>query len=221
MSQRNPQNERYNEENKAGKTRKSAASAKPSARKATVHEPAPKSKKQKKEEQRQRDQRREAQARAMGAELSRYEDTPEYKKLRRIWWICIASAIALVAVSFLCSRNEQLGFLYIPLLILGYVLIIVAFYIDLGKIRKMKKQHTANLMMGKSKEARAQQKKARAEARAQEKEAQEKFAEAKAEEEEKKANGFFGRFRKKSTPDSPPQESTPDSPEEKDGDAEK
>ena len=49
MSQRNPQNERYNDENRKGKTRKSAASAKPSSgRAATVREPAPKTKKQKK-----------------------------------------------------------------------------------------------------------------------------------------------------------------------------
>lgn len=197
MSQRNPLNERYNDENRKGKTRKSAASAKPSSeRAATVRDPAPKSKKQKKEERRQREEKRDQQLRTMAPDARRFEEQPEYKKLRRYWWICLIGAIALIAVSFLASRNEGLEFLYIPCLIAGYVLVIVAFYIDLGKIRKMRKNYEQTQVLGKSKQARAAQKKARAEARAQQKEAEEKFEEAKAAEEEKKANGIFARFRK-------------------------
>ena len=197
MSQRNPQNERYNDENRKGKTRKSAASAKPSSgRAATVREPAPKSKKQKKEERRQREEKRDQQLRAMAPDARRFEEQPEYKRLRRYWWICLIAAIVCIAVSFLTSRTETMTFLYIPLLIAGYVLVIVAFYIDLGKIRKMRKQYEQTQVLGKSKQARAAQKKARAEARAQQKEAEEKFEEAQAAKEEKKANGILGRFRK-------------------------
>ena len=49
MSQRNPLNERYNSENRTGKTRKSAASAKPKAeRAATLRDPVKKTPKEKK-----------------------------------------------------------------------------------------------------------------------------------------------------------------------------
>ena len=82
-------------------------------------------------------------------------------------------------------------------MIVAYVLIIVAFYIDLGKIRKERKLYNASILKGKSKEARKEQKKLRAEQRAQEKEAAEKFEAAKAEEAAKKEQGFLARFRKK------------------------
>ena len=132
----------------------------------------------------------------MAPDARRFEEQPEYKRLRRYWWICLIAAIVCIAVSFLTSRTETMTFLYIPLLIAGYVLVIVAFYIDLGKIRKMRKQYEQTQVLGKSKQARAAQKKARAEARAQQKEAEEKFEEAQAAKEEKKANGILGRFRK-------------------------
>lgn len=197
MSQRNPMNERYNDENRTGKTRKSAASAKPSsARAATVRTPAPKSKKQKQKEAREKEREREQRMNIPAADGKRFEDTDEYKKWRRLWWVCIVAAIVLIALSFASTQNEQIGFLYIPGLVAGYALVIAAFVIDLGKIRKLRKEFTQTVALGKSKEARAAQKKARAEARAQQKEAEEKFEAAKAEEESKKANGLLARFRK-------------------------
>ena len=198
MSQRNPMNERYNDENRKGKTRKSAASAKPSStRAATVHTPPPKTKKQKKAEARERERKQEQQMRAATPDSMRVENLPEYKKLRRIWWGCLIGAIVLIVISFLSTRSEALSVLYIPCLVLGYALVIAAFYIDFGKIRKLRKAQQQQMAQGKSKEARAAQKAARAEARAQQKEAEEKFAEAKAAEEEKKESGLFARFRKK------------------------
>ena len=85
MAQRNPMNDRYNtDERRAGKTRKSSASAKPKAqRAATLREPAPKTKKQKKEEARERE-RKESQK--LNAVESAFESTERYKKLRRTWW---------------------------------------------------------------------------------------------------------------------------------------
>lgn len=209
MTQRNPLNERYNDENRKGKTRKSAASAKPSAtRSGTLRDPAPKTKKQKREEARERELKQEQKYMVQVPNNKRLEDLPEYKKLRRIWWACLIGAIILIALSFYFSTQGNLNTFYIWCLIGGYALVIAAFYIDFGKIRKLRKQHEQQVMKGKSKEARAQQKAARAEARAQQKEAEEKFAAAKAEEEAKKENGFFARFRKK------PEESTPDSDEQ-------
>ena len=195
MSQRNFMNERYNEETRSGKTRKSSASAKPKAqRAATVREPAPKTAKQKKAEARERERAAMEKADYM---QSRFEETEGYKRLRRIWWVLLVGAILCTALSFVFQRNEGMQSLSLPVMILAYVLIIAAFYIDLGKIRKERKLYNSALVNNKSKEARREQKRARAEKRAQEQEAAEKFEAAKAEEAAKKENGFLARFRKK------------------------
>ena len=195
MTQRNPMNERYTDENRTGKTRKSSASAKPkAARAATVHEPAPKTKKQKKEEARERERE---QARKAEALSKRYEQTDGYKRLRRIWWGLLIGAVVATAASWIITQNPDLAGFSAVALVLAYVLIIAAFALDLGKIRKERKLYNASIANDNSKAARKEQKKLRAELREQEKEAAEKYEEAKAEEEAKKAQGFFGRFKKK------------------------
>ena len=212
MTQRNPLNDRYNtdsDEKRTGKTRKSSGSAKPKAqRAATVRDPAPKTKKQKKEEARERE-RKAAQKASVTNTL--FEDTPTYKKLRRFWWIALAVAIVCTALSFVLQRDAQLNAISMGLMIAAYAAIIIAFYIDFGKIRKERKMYTATLATNKSKAARKEQKKLRAEQRAQEKEAAEKYEAAKAEEAEKaaKKGGFFSRFRK----DAKPEEVTADKAE--------
>ena len=197
MSQRNPMNERYNEEKRSGKTRKSSASAKPKAtRAATVRDPAPKSKKQKKEEARERERKL---AQKEGALNGRYEETDGYKRLRKFWWAALIGAIAFTALSFVLQRYENMQQVSMAVMIIAYALIILAFYIDLGKIRKERRLYNASMLTSKSKEARKEQKRLRAEQREQEKEAAEKFDAAKAEEEAKKEkgiSGLLGRFRK-------------------------
>lgn len=195
MTQRNPMNERYNDENRTGKTRKSSASAKPKAeRSATVREPAPKTKKQKQAERKERERKEAQKAEALNG---RYEETDGYKRLRRIWWVCLIGAIIMTAVSWIVTQNESLSGISAPVLVIAYALIIVAFYIDLGKIRKERKIYNASLVKSNSKEARREQKRLRAEQREQEKEASEKYEEAKAAEEAKKSEGgFLSRFRK-------------------------
>ena len=195
MSQRNPLNDRYNEEKRSGKTRKSSASAKPkTARAATVRAPAPKTKKQKKEEERER---QEKAAKKASAIESRFEETDTYKRLRRYWWVALVGAILCTALSFFLQTNEAFTGAAMPLMVAAYALIIAAFYIDLGKIRKERKIYNATLSTNKSKEARREQKRLRAEQREQEREAAEKYEAAKAEETTKKEQGFFARFRKK------------------------
>ena len=196
MTQRNPMNDRYNtDEKRLGKTRKSSASAKPkAARAATVRDPAPKSKKQKKEEAKERERKAAQKA---GAIEGRFEETEGYKRLRRYWWIALVGAILCTAASFFFQTNEVLKVASMPIMILAYVLIIVAFYIDLGKIRKERKIYTASVVSNRSKEARKEQKRMRAEQREQEREAAEKLEAAKAEEESKAAargKGLLGRF---------------------------
>ena len=194
MSQRNFMNERYNDENRTGKTRKSSASAKPkTARAATVRDPAPKTKKQKKEEAKARER---AAMEKVDMIQGRFEETEPYKRLRRIWWVLLVGAILCTVLSFVLQRNEGLSQFSMPSMIAAYVLIIAAFYVDLGKIRKERKIYNASLVNNKSKEARREQKRLKAEKREQEKEAAEKFDAAKAEEEAKKSQGFLARFRK-------------------------
>lgn len=199
MTQRNPLNDRYSntsDEKRTGKTRKSSASAKPKAeRAATVRDPAPKTEKQKKEEARER-QRKEAQK--SNILQGRFEETPTYKRLRIYWWIALGSAIACTAVSFVIQRKTDLFDLSMAGMILAYLLIVLAFWIDLFKIRKERKIYNEAMLNNKSKEARKEQKKLRAELREQEKEAAEKFDAAQAEEAEKaeKRKGLFGLFGK-------------------------
>ena len=195
MTQRNPMNDRYTDENRAGKTRKSSASAKPKAeRAATVREPAPKTKEQKKKERKERERKEAEKAQALNG---RFEQTEGYKTLRRIWWGCLIGAIVLTAVSFYLTSREGMQSISMAAMVIAYALIIAAFYIDLGKIRKERKIYNASIANSNTKEARREQKRMRAEQREMEKEAAEKFEAAKAEEEAKKSQGFFGRFRKK------------------------
>lgn len=204
MSQRNFMNERYNDESRKGKTRKSSASAKPKTeRAATVRDPAPKTKKQKRAEARERERVAEQKVNAL---QGRFEETEGYKRLRRIWWVLLVGAILCTALSFAFSRDEFLNQFSIYVMVAAYALIIAAFYIDLGKIRKERRLFNASLVNSKSKEARREQKRIKAELREQEKEAAEKFETAKAEEEAKKSQGFFGRFSRKK--DAPSEEST-------------
>ena len=198
MTQRNFMNERYTDESRTGKTRKSASSAKPKAqRAATVRDPAPKTKKQKKEEARERER---AAMQKADMYQGRFEETEGYKRLRRIWWVLLVAAILCTVLSFAFQRNTDLNGLAMAVMIAAYVFIIGAFYVDLGKIRKERKLYNETLLNNKSKEARKEQKRVKAEMREQEKEAAEKLEAAKAEEEAKAAErgtGLLGRFRKK------------------------
>lgn len=195
MTQRNPMNERYSDEKRTGKTRKSSATAKPkAARAATVRDPAPKSKKQKKAEARERERQASMKSNVVG---TAFESTDAYKRLRRIWWGTLIGAVLCTVLSIALQRIDGAQTYSVAAMILAYVLIIVAFYIDLGKIRKERRLHNEALASNKSKAARKEQKRARAEMREQEKEAKEKFEAAQAEEQRKKENGFFARFRKK------------------------
>lgn len=136
MSQRNPMNERYQSDKRQGTTRKSAASAKPKSKAAaSVTYSAPKKdpKAKKAELKAQRKAASERQ-REIDAKYSK-PDTERYKKLRRIFWASMIAAVVCVAASWLL-RTVQPEWLAMGALILGYVFIIFAFYIDLSKVRK-------------------------------------------------------------------------------------
>lgn len=186
MSQRNPMNERYTTDERQGKTRKSAATMKPKTKAAaSVHvQSKVKTKEQKKAEQKAQ--------RAKQAELDRkYYNPPteEYKRLRKMWWVCLIAAILCTVLSWV-GRSWEPEWISFGALALAYVLIIAAFYIDFSKIRKVRRAYQAEMMAKKSKESRAQEKQQKAAAR--EKAAQ-KAEEAPSE--QPKKSGLFSGFK--------------------------
>ena len=189
MSQRNPMNDRYQTDEHRGQTRKSAATMKPKTKAAaTVRvQPTQKTKQQKKAEKKA--------VRAKQADLDRQyynPPTPQYKRLRKIWWGLLIGAIVLTALSFFGrSFLPEMG-TYIALG-LAYACIIGALYVDFSKIRKVRRAYQEEMASKKTKEMRAAEKKQKAAERAAKQEAAEKFEESKAAEAEKpKKRGLFG-----------------------------
>ena len=97
MSQRNPMNDRYQTDEHRGQTRKSAATMKPKTKAASSVriQPTVKTKQQKKADKKA--------ARAKQTEIDRQyynPPTPEYKRLRKIWWGLLIGAIVMTAMSW-------------------------------------------------------------------------------------------------------------------------
>ncbi len=196
MTQRNPMNERYQNTNdkKTGKTRRSAASAKPATKAASSvrieggKEPKPRGRFAKAQ--------RQAQAPRSKQPVDRnfQPDTDEFRKWRRIWWVFIIIALALTSLSFFAAGWFPTRTPMYVMLAGGYAALIVAVVIDVVKVRKIRNAEAAK---------RASSKMSKKERKAQE----EREARAKAEEEakraakaEKKSRGLFGK--KKESEDS-------------------
>lgn len=146
MSQRNPMNERYTAEDRAGKTRKSAASAKPKTKAAASVriESAKKTPQQKKAEEKARRKEEAAKQRELDAKYYK-PDTERYKKLRRAWWLCLIGAAVCTIVSFAFQASMPV-WLAFGILIAAYALIILAFYIDMSKIKKERLAYQARMV---------------------------------------------------------------------------
>lgn len=181
-------NDRYTSEEKHGKTRKSAASAKPkSAAAASVYiKPKTKTKQEKKAARRAERQHQ--------VELDRkYANPPteEYKRLRRIWWVLLVGAIICLALSFF--MRDTLGeFGFMIILVLSYVFIIAALWLEFSKMKKVRRAYQEQMESKKSKARRAEERREKAEAKAAKAEAEKKYEEAKAVEAEKKGKGVLG-----------------------------
>lgn len=187
MSQRNPMNDRYQTDEHRGQTRKSAATMKPKTKAASTvrMQPTVKTKQQKKAE-------KKAQ-RTKQTEIDRQyynPPTPQYKRLRKIWWGLLIGAIAMTALSWV-GRSFLPEVLTYVCLGLAYACIIGALYVDFSKIRKVRRAYQEEMMSKKSKEMRAAEKQQKAAQRAQKQEAAEKFDEAKQLEAEKPKRGLF------------------------------
>lgn len=119
-------NERYGKHTApAGKTRRSAASAKPkraagSEGSSSAKKPAPSSK---------------ARSR-----LVINPPTPEFRKWRRVWWSFLGLAMALSTASFFMWRDDSLRVWGNWVLGAGYVMIFVAIGIDWLKLRPLRRE---------------------------------------------------------------------------------
>lgn len=147
MSQRNPMNERYQTDERKGQTRKSAASAKPKTKAASSVrvQSTTKTPKEKKAA-------RKAQERQDRSTANKYyqPESPEYKRLRKIWWILLIGAIIATALSFYlrmqAENNEALYTASTVILVAGYIAIVCALILDFTKIRKMRKAYQAEMV---------------------------------------------------------------------------
>ena len=154
MTQRNPMNERYQSDDRTGKTRKSAASAKPVS-KAGASVRVASGKKQ-------------AASRGFLSRLSGGGNAAASKKQqereararyynhrwRRYWWISIVLALSLTALSFVVqiAIPDSAVASYV-LLGVGYALLIFAIWVDMGKVRKIRRAYADRMMAGRSKAA--------------------------------------------------------------------
>jgi uncharacterized protein HemX len=136
MSQRNPMNERYQEEGRKGVARKSAASAKPKAKAAASVTTVSKRKTPQQKKADQKAARKAEQQRQRELDRKYYTpDTERYKKLRRTWWVLLVAAIVCVILSYVL-RSVEPTWIAMVTLFAAYALIIAAFYVDFSKIRK-------------------------------------------------------------------------------------
>ncbi len=194
MSQRNPMNERYTTEAKAGGvSRKSASSAKPKTAAASSVVMGTKKKKpakgSNKQPQSKREQKRRERDKQYEAE-KRFGDPPtkKFKICKRLWIGFLIASVITVAFSFVASKIEGApAWFPTGFLIAAYACIIVTLYLDLGQIRKMRKQYVAQMMASQTKESRAEQKRERRAQREAEKQAELKRIEDEKKREEKKA----------------------------------
>jgi hypothetical protein len=141
VARRSPTNARYQKyQEPAGKTRKSAAAAKPSRKSTGTSDTASKPKT------------------AAGRRAARIDpQTPEFKALRKQWWILLAVGVVLVTASwavryidkpgsFLSSGRIAIGsfnMTYAALIAavtlgLAYTCIFYALYLDFAKMRPMR-----------------------------------------------------------------------------------
>lgn len=117
MARRNPANPRYQKGSDVGKTRRSAASAKP--KRNAGDSPSIQS----------------AEKKSRPRLLAPVPDDPEYKRLRNVWIGLLAAGIVLSGIAWWQQATRFGTFA----LALAYACIFTALYIDFTKLRHMRK----------------------------------------------------------------------------------
>lgn len=181
MSQRNPMNDRY-QNDIPGQTKKSAASLKPKSKAAASVYVKPTTKTRQEKKAIAREQR------AKRSELDRLyynPPTPEYKRLRRIWFALLAGAIvftvlAMTVGNMYAAEDDSIMWAF---LFPAYACIIAAIWLDMSKVRKVRREYQLEMLKKNPKKAKNY---------AVTNAANKKAAMKEAEREEKKATKRFG-----------------------------
>ena len=165
MSQRNPMNERYTTDKHSGTTRRSAASAKPKSKAAASVSYGSKKKSPKDRKAEEKERRKAETAHQRELDRKYYKpDTDRYRKLRRIWYVTLGCAVVFTAGAFLLRGVEPLWISTVSL-ILAYLSIIAAFYIDFSKIRKERRAYQTRMYALELEQKRKEEQEAKAQAR--------------------------------------------------------
>ena len=132
MARRSPLNARYQKDTgPAGKTRRSASSAKPKREAGESGSPAPRKKKSS-----TRPTLREA--------FAGQPSTPEMKKWRTLWWVLIVVAFVLAIVAALVPYFREQPALRLGLMVAYVIALGAALYIDFSIIRKLRAKAVAD-----------------------------------------------------------------------------
>lgn len=146
MSQRNPMNERYTNDSHTGKTRKSAASAKPKSKAAASVTMGTSKKTPQQRKAEQKAARKKEQERQRELDRKYYKpDTERFKKLKRVWWLSLGGAVLCTILSWVL-RGVEPAWLAFICLFAAYALIIFAFYLDFSKIRKERRAYQERMV---------------------------------------------------------------------------
>jgi len=136
MARRSATNPRYQKDAAVGSSRRSAASAKPKRGVGESAEAAASRKKGKKKKPR----------------VQWNPDTPEFNLWRKIWLGLLAAAMVTSAGAFLLRELQPWGTIS---LVVAYSCLFGAFFVDLTKIRKMRKQWLASQKDGTEKSSKS------------------------------------------------------------------
>ena len=152
MTQRNYMNQRYRDEERTGKTRKSAASAKPATQAgASVRGVVTKDPKARRKQERAKERERQERANSVPVEY-----TPKERFWRRIWWATLVGALVCLVISWMAMRisAEYVVQITYGSMIAAYAFLAAMIFIDIKFVRPARKRAQEKGMRGLTKKER-------------------------------------------------------------------
>lgn len=152
MTQRNYMNQRYRDEERTGKTRKSAASAKPATQAgASVRGVVTKDPKARRKQERAKERERQERANSVPVEY-----TPKERFWRRIWWATLVGALVCLVISWMAMRisTEYVVQITYGSMIAAYAFLAAMIFIDIKFVRPARKRAQEKGMRGLTKKER-------------------------------------------------------------------
>lgn len=154
MTTRSPMNERYQDSGKPqGKTRKSAASAKPVKKAASSVRMETKEAPKKGLFGGKKNSGSNNKKKGTGEDPKRlyHPDTPEYKRWHILWMVAIIVAVVLTLGGLLARNLLDAGNIAIAMVVVGDVLLIAAVLVDVFKLSRMRTRYAQQMREDKTK----------------------------------------------------------------------